>query len=120
MKTRLNHTRANVTDLHKSIEWYEKILGFECLGADITDKYQYAPFECGEGAVFSIMVADTGGTKARFNFSVDDVDALWEELKNRVNVIEPIETMPWGNRKFTIADPDGNEIGLVQEGYVEV
>lgn len=120
MKTRLTHTRANVSDLYRSIEWYEKTLGFKCYGADITDTYEYAQFEYGEGAAFSIMVAGTGGTNARFNFAVDDVDTLWEELKDKVTVIEPIATMPWGNRKFTIADPDGNEIGLVQEGYAEV
>lgn len=119
MKTRLTHTRANVSDLHKSIEWYEKTLGFECTGADITDRWQYAQFESEAGANFSIMVADTSGTSARFNFSVDDVDALWDKLKDKVTVIEPIETMPYGNRKFTIADPDGNELGFVQEKYTE-
>lgn len=65
------------------------------------------------------MVADTSGSSARFNFSVDDVDALWERLKDKVTVVEPIETMPYGNRKFTIADPDGNELGFVQKGYAE-
>lgn len=33
--------------------------------------------------------------------------------------MESIETMPYGNRKFTIADPDGNELGFVQEGYAQ-
>ena len=27
--------------------------------------------------------------------------------------------MPYGNRKFTIADPDGNELGFVQKGYAD-
>lgn len=119
MKTRLTHTRANVSDLHNSIDWYENVLGFECLGADITDRWQYAQFECGEGASFSIMVVDAKGTSARFNFKVDDVDTLWNLLKDKVKIIEPIETMPYGNRKFTIADPDGNELGFVQEKYTE-
>lgn len=119
MKTRLTHTRANVSDLNKSIDWYKNVLGFECLGADITDRWQYAQFECAEGASLSIMVADTSGTSARFNFKVDDVDALWLSLKDKVIIIESIETMPYGNRKFTIADPDGNELGFVQEGYTE-
>ncbi len=58
MKTRLTHTRANVSDLYRSIEWYEKTLGFKCYGADITDTYEYAQFEYGEGAAFSIMKRD--------------------------------------------------------------
>jgi hypothetical protein len=28
--------------------------------------------------------------------------------------------MSYGNRKFTIADPDGNELGFVQEKFSEV
>jgi catechol 2,3-dioxygenase-like lactoylglutathione lyase family enzyme len=115
MKTKLSHVRANVSDLQKSIEWYEEMLGFECTGADITDRWSYADFECGEGATFAIVVSDKGTTSARFNFVVDNADMLWEKLKDKVTIVEVIETMPYGNRKFTIADPDGNEIGLVQQ-----
>ncbi|BCN30949.1 VOC family protein [Anaeromicropila herbilytica] len=117
MKTKLNHVRANVSDLQKSIEWYENVLGFECTGADITNRWSYADFECGEGATFAIAVSHNGTTSARFNFVVDNVDVLWEKLKSEVTIVETIETMPYGNRKFTIADPDGNEIGLVQENF---
>lgn len=46
MKTRLTHVRANVSDLYKSIEWYE------------------------------------------------NDDELWDQLKDRVIVVEAIETMP--------------------------
>lgn len=112
MKTRLMHVRANVTDLHKAIEWYETVLGFEFTGADINDRWQYADFECGEGAVFAIAVDETGPSHARFNFDVDDVDALWERLEDKVEVVQPIETMPYGTRKFTIKDLDGNELGF--------
>ena len=112
MKTRLMHVRANVTDLHKAIEWYETVLGFKCTGADINDRWQYADFECGEGAAFAIAVDETGPSHARFNFDVDDVDALWERLEDKVEVVQPIETMPYGTRKFTIKDLDGNELGF--------
>lgn len=65
------------------------------------------------------MAAPISGTKARLNFKVDNVDTLWLSLKDKVIIIESIETMPYGNRKFTIADPDGNELGFVQESYTE-
>lgn len=115
----MTQARANVSDLQRSVEWYEKVLGFECAFTDINDRWQYAQFVCGEGAAFSVMTADTAGASARFNFKVDDVDSLWDSLKDKVTVIEPVETMPYGNRKFTIADPDGNELGFVQEGYAD-
>ncbi|MCL2048163.1 MAG: VOC family protein [Defluviitaleaceae bacterium] len=115
MKTKLTHVRANVSDLYKSIEWYETILGFKCTGADINDRWQYADFECESGAVFAIAVDERVPSNGRFNFDVDDVDTLWENLKNKVEVIQPIETMPYGTRKFTIKDLDGNELGFVKQ-----
>jgi uncharacterized glyoxalase superfamily protein PhnB len=42
------------------------------------------------------------------------VDALWERLKDRVEVVEELFDTPYGSRKFTIRDPDGNELGFVQ------
>lgn len=70
----------------------------------------------GGGATFSIGQAEHGGIYhgGRTNFTVEDVDALWEQLKDKVTVIEPLWDTPWGTRKFTIADPDGNELGFVK------
>lgn len=115
MKTKLTHARANVRDLHKAIEWYENVLGFECNGADINDRWEYADFASDEGAVFAIMVDENVPSHGRFNFDVDDVDALWEKLRDKAKIIQPIETMPYGTRKFTITDLDGNELGFVQQ-----
>ena len=54
------------------------------------------------------------GRGRAFNFTVDDPDALWEQLKGAVTVIEPLFDTAYGTRKFTIADPDGNELGFVR------
>ena len=116
MKTKLTHVRANVRDLHRAIEWYETVLGFECIGTDINDRWQYAGFASENGAVFSIAV-DPKPSHGRFNFDVDNVDSLWQSLKDRVDIVQPIETMPYGTRKFTIKDPDGNELGFVQQNF---
>jgi uncharacterized glyoxalase superfamily protein PhnB len=52
------------------------------------------------------------GRGARFNFTVDDPDELWHGLKDDVTVVEPLFDTSYGTRKFTIADPDGNELGV--------
>jgi uncharacterized glyoxalase superfamily protein PhnB len=59
------------------------------------------------------MVAD--GRGARFNFTVDDPDQLWTRVKDSVTVVEPLFDTAYGTRKFTIADPDGNELGFVRD-----
>jgi uncharacterized glyoxalase superfamily protein PhnB len=43
------------------------------------------------------------------------VDAWWEKLRNRVEVVEPLFDTAYGTRKFTVKDPDGNELGFVRE-----
>ncbi len=117
MKTKLTHVRANVRDLQKAIEWYENVLGFEGTGADINDKWQYIDFKCGEGAVFALAVDENVPSHGRFNFEVNNVDDLWEKLKDKVEIVQPIETMTYGTRKFTIKDLDGNELGFVQQNF---
>lgn len=46
---------------------------------------------------------------------MEDVDGLWESLKGNATVVESIWDTPWGTRKFTIADPDGNELGFSKQ-----
>ena len=112
MKTRLAHVRANVHNLEKAISWYCNTLGFELNSVWPSEKPIYADFNSQEGAVFSLGVAEPvpGGT--RFNFSIQDVDAFWENLKDKVEIIEPLFNTPYGTRKFTIRDVDGNELGF--------
>ena len=89
METRLDHVRANVADLRRAVEWYTTVLGFEVGSLWPADRPNYAHFKSAGGATFAVMEAE--GRGARFNFTVDDPDSLWAELKDRVAVIEPAE-----------------------------
>ena len=51
----------------------------------------------------------------RINVSDFNVDAWWEKLRDRAEVVEPLFDTPYGTRKFTVKDPDGNELGFVRE-----
>lgn len=109
----LNHVRANVRDLQSAANWYTNILGFEIdfsypPGAVVPT---YIQFKHASGALFSIMAAAPIG--GRFNFYVQDVESLWVALKDQAIIVESLFTTPYGSRKFTIQDPDGNEIGFV-------
>lgn len=114
MQTRLTHVRANVRNLQQAIEWYSQILGFEIEGYWPPDDPTYAAFVSQEGAAFSVMEAEPVPTGARFNFCFKGVDTLWESLKDKVQVVEPLFDTPYGTRKFTIRDLDGNELGFVE------
>lgn len=109
---RLQHVRVNVTDLDRSIAWYEALLGVPAEVYWPPDAPEYAHFQAGPTLLaLSVLEPRPGG--ARLNLTVDDVDAWWERLRDRATVIEPLFDTPYGMRKFTIADPDGNELGLM-------
>lgn len=114
METRLQHVRANVSDLSRAIEWYTTVLGFELESLWPPDRPNYAHFKAATGATFAVMEAE--GRGARFNFTVTDPDELWERLKDEAEVVESLFDTPYGTRKFTIKDPDGNELGFVRNG----
>ncbi|WP_101842344.1 VOC family protein [Halobacillus sp. Marseille-P3879] len=114
MKTRLEHVRINVGDLEAAVKWYEDVLGFKVEARWPQENPNYVHFEREGGAVFGLMEGFSS-TPGRFNFYVDDVDALWSKLQARdVNAVEELFDTAYGSRKFTITDPDGNELGFVQ------
>jgi predicted enzyme related to lactoylglutathione lyase len=114
VRTKLEHVRANVADLRRAVDWYESTLGFEVESYWPPEDPNYADFKPAGGAIFAVMEAP--GRGARFNFTVDDPDELWMRLKDSVTVVEPLFDTPYGTRKFTIADPDGNQLGFVRNG----
>lgn len=99
--------------MEKSLKWYTEVLGFEVDSCYPKENPNYYDFK-GTGACFAIGLAENGNiySGGRINFQVEDVGSFWEQLKHKVTVIEPLFDTPWGTRKFTIADPDGNELGF--------
>ncbi|HEY2794365.1 MAG TPA: VOC family protein [Micromonosporaceae bacterium] len=110
----LRHVRVNVTDLTRSIAWYEDLLGVAAQGHWPPDAPTYAHFTLGPTQFALGRYDPAPAAGARFNFDVADVDAWWQRLGPDADVIEPLFDTPYGTRKFTIRDPDGNELGFVQ------
>ena len=113
-RPRLEHVRVNVSDFTRAVAWYESILELPAHGHWPPEAPTYAHFETG-AAQFAIAQLDPVSAAGRFNFSVRDVDGWWEKLRDRAEVVEPLFDTPYGTRKFTVKDPDGNELGFVRE-----
>lgn len=48
-------------------------------------------------------------------FTVEDIDGDYARLRDAgVEIVTPIETEPWGERYFQMADPNGVVFQLVQ------
>ena len=111
---RLEHVRVNVSDFNRAVAWYESILELRAESYWPPEAPKYAHFQVGV-AQFALAELEPVPAAGRFNFSVRDVDAWWAKLRGRAEVVEPLFDTPYGTRKFTIKDPDGNELGFVRE-----
>jgi len=97
---KIAYIRIGVSDLKKSVSFYQDILGLEEIS------------EWPTGAIFDIAGAGLGlETKAKPEICllVDDVDKAYQNLKGKGAkfVTEP-KDQPWGVRDATFVDPDGN------------
>lgn len=64
-------------------------------------------------ALFREGTAESGANRtAILEFRVDDVDAVFARLKNKVDVVIEPKLLPWGNRTVQFRDPEGTIISL--------
>lgn len=49
---------------------------------------------------------------AYLEFQVEDIDAEFERLKDKVALVHEMKTMPWGNKTFQFRDPEGNAVSF--------
>jgi len=121
-----------VKDLEKSVLFYRDIMGFTFVGFEAP---HIAQFKFGETVIY--VHHDGGDPKGEFHgldapynelgsverrgkgvllgFGVDDVDQYYREVTERGVVAHhsPIN-QEWGDRDFSVRDPDGYEIWFSQ------
>ncbi len=115
-----------VADVSRSIAFYRDVLGFT-VQATVPDAAPYVFAIVQSGAVEIYLNAPEpatseypafkgrpiGGTLTLF-VQVDDVRAAHEALKNRVDIVMPLETKWYGVTEFAFTDPDGYVITFAQ------
>lgn len=126
MITAIGHVAFRVTDLDRALGFYCGKLGFhEAFRLD--REGQPSPWivylQLAEGQFLELFPGGEGdvaprGRRAGYNhfcLLVDDLDATLESLRGAGVTVdgEPKVGMD-GNRQYWIADPDGNEIELMQ------
>ena len=105
-------------DFKGTVDFYTGVLGFS---AGVVNE------EWGWGNLIiddvSVMIAkpnehtpyDKIGFTGSFYFTTDDVDALWEKLKDKAPVCYGIEDFFYGMREFAIYDNNGYLLQFGQE-----
>ena len=92
-------------DLVRTEAWYAGTLGFRATGREDG----WLRIERDGVALMVMRNAHLGAPQATATqyVVVDDVDALWERVRDRLAPEWGPETMPYGVREFAVRDPDG-------------
>lgn len=108
-------------DLRQTIEFYTKILGFECreffpnaetpVWASLKKDDLYLMFTTRN----EHSTIDKPTMTGSLYLYPEDVDQAWEELKERVEVEYPIENFDYGMREFGVRDCNGYLLQFGQE-----
>ena len=106
-----------VSDLNKSISFYVDLLGFKPGELYPNKKVPtYAPVYIGESKLMLCQAREgnqkfhpkgLGGTGLQLFVKVEDVDKIFADIKDKVQIVDNLEIKSWGDREFTIQDPDG-------------
>jgi len=100
-------------DLKETVEYYKTVLGFGCEGFyPEGDNPWWAEMKRDEVAIMlTSRRSDSDYAKPALTGSIylypNNVDEIWEELKDKADVSYEIETFDYGMREFAIRDCNG-------------
>ncbi len=113
-------TRIITADVNRLVDFYETVTEVPAVWGN--ELFAEIPTPAGTLAIGSdktVPLFAAGSAEPAANrsviveFLVDDVDAQYERLHERVpEVVTTPTTMPWGNRALLLRDPDGNLVNL--------
>jgi lactoylglutathione lyase len=115
-----------VADVDKSVAFYRDVLGF-VVDQTVPDKspFVFAIVKSGNVQIYlnargpaieeypAFKGRPLGGTLTLF-IEVGDIRGSYEQLKDRVNVVMPLEKKWYGPTEFAFLDPDGYVITFAQ------
>jgi uncharacterized glyoxalase superfamily protein PhnB len=112
-------TRLIAADIKGMVAFYEMVTG---LSADwlapvfaeiVTPAATLAIGSAETVALWKEGSAEPGANRTAFiEFQVEDIDADYERLKDKVQLVHELKTMPWGNKTFQFRDPEGTAVSL--------
>ena len=116
MKLEGLHPMLAVTSIDDTIRFYRDMLGFECVNR--TEVWAALRRDNVE-VMISLPNAHEPFEKpvltGSIYFNSTDVNELWNKIKDRANVVYPVENFYYGMREFAIRDNSGYILQFGQE-----
>lgn len=112
-------TRLIAADIKAMVGFYEMVTGqtAEWL-APVFAEIVTPSATLAIGGAETVALFETGSVEpcanrtAIIEFIVEDVDAEYARLKDKVEMIHEPKLMPWGNRSVQFRDPEGTAVSL--------
>ena len=112
-------TRLIAADIATMVAFYEMVTGLtaEWLAPVFAEiRTPGASLAIGAGETVSLWQdgsAEPHANRTAFiEFQVEDIDAEYLRLKDKVPLVHELKTMPWGNKTFQFRDPEGTAVSL--------
>jgi uncharacterized glyoxalase superfamily protein PhnB len=116
---RFASTRLVAADIKAMVGFYEMVTGQTAewlapvFAEIVTPSATLAIGSAETVALFKEGSAEAGAKRtAIIEFQVEDVDAEFARLKDKVEVVREPKMMPWGNRAAQFRDPEGTLVGM--------
>lgn len=112
-------TRLIAADIKTMVSFYEMVTGVSADWlAPVFAEIVVPGATLAIGAVDTVQLWKEGSAEPAANrtvfleFQVDDIDAEYARLKDKVVLVHDLKTMPWGNKTFQFRDPEGTAVSL--------
>lgn len=104
LKVNLEGISLHVKDVEKSLSFYQKIPGAKVI---VHQQGHFAQVQIGKNPINLVRLDIQPGF--HIEFEVEDVDKIYEYLRDiDFKLDSKPEDKPWGERIFSLKDPDGN------------
>lgn len=96
--------------LAETIAFYTEVMGFTL--SEKNDEWGWARLMKDEVEIMLVYpnenaIIDDSKFTGSFYFDTNDVESLWESIKDKANICYELDTFDWGMKEFAIYDNNG-------------
>jgi uncharacterized glyoxalase superfamily protein PhnB len=100
-----------VSDVPAAIAYYRRVFGL--VPAWLSEEENIGGVTTEDAPIELYLERAERPTPSRLSVFVDDADVAYAKCRSAgAEIVDEIETKPWGMRRFTVRDPDGNLIDI--------